>query len=63
MREIEELRPLLARKNFVKSSKTIQFEIMLQELKVKCFMRDKCINTECLKQKGIKNFRVEKSPI
>jgi hypothetical protein len=40
------LRPLLTSKNFVKSSKTIQFEIMLQELKVKCFM----------KQKGIKNF-------
>lgn len=40
------LRPLLANKNLVKSSKTIQFEIMLQELKAKCFM----------KEKGIKNF-------
>ena len=38
------LRPLLASKNHIKKDKIDVFEILLQELKVKCFMKQKGIN-------------------
>lgn len=48
--EIEEcfnwknLRPLLAKKNYKKKDKIDVFELLMQELKVKCFMKQKGIN-------------------
>jgi hypothetical protein len=38
------LRPLLASKNHIKKDKIDVFEILMQELKVKCFMKQKGIN-------------------
>lgn len=38
------LRPLLAEKNYKKKDKIDVFELLMQELKVKCFMKQKGIN-------------------